>query len=192
MGNEARKLDVRAETRIAVDPLTAVLPSLSALGCVCSIAATLWLAQEQTELKSKPHRKASVAVRDLETDCLVLQEVFRRLGRNLKAVAGDRSVVALPLKFGLHGIDIAPAGLMADIGRVLPSASQNAYDVMRAIEDGGMEIPETIFYGFGECQERLTKLVVERASVKVLIDSGLAIAMRVTDLVQDMKRHMKD
>lgn len=192
MGNQARKLDVQTDARIAVDPLTAVLPSLSALGCVCSIAATLWLAEEQDALKAKPRRKASVAVRDLETDCLVLQEIFRRLGRNLKAVAGDRSLVALPLKFGLHGIDIAPAGLMADIGRVLPSASQNAYDVMRAIEDGAFEVPETIFYGFGECQERLTKLVVERASVKVLIDTGLAVAMRVTDLVQDMKRHVKD
>jgi hypothetical protein len=180
------------EPGAATDPLTALLPALAALGCICSIAAVLWVGREAGAPKLKPRRKPSVAVRDLETDCLILQEVFRRLARNLKAVDSDHSGATQPLKFGLHQLDIAPDSLIADIARVLPSVSQNANDVMRAVESGAIEAPEDVFYGLGECQERLTRLLSERASIRVMIGQGMGLSERLTGYVQTLKRCTKD
>jgi hypothetical protein len=176
----------------ATDPLTAILPAMAALGCICSIAAVLWVGREAGAPRLKPRRKPSVAVRDLETDCLVLQEVFRRLARNLKAVATDHNGATQPLKFGLHQLDIAPDSLISDIARVLPSVSQNANDVMRAVESGAIEAPEAVFYGLGECQERLSKLMAERASIRVIIGQGMGLSEKLTGYVQTLKRSVRE
>jgi hypothetical protein len=195
MTGDGRKGDAQTDADsggVATDPLTAILPAMAALGCICSIAAVLWAGQEPTGEKIKPRRKPTVAVRDLETDCLVLQETFRRLARNLRASARDKAGASLPLKFGLHQLDIAPDSLIADIARVLPSVSQNAHDVMRAVENGAIDVPESVFYGLGECQEKLTRLLSERASVKTIIEAGLEMTERVTGYVQTMKRSVRD
>ncbi len=181
-----------ADQGAATDPLTAILPAIAALGCICSIAAVLWVGREPDAAKQKPRRKPAVAVRDLETDCLVLQEVFRRLARNLKAAANEHNGATQPLKFGLHQLDIAPDSLIADIARVLPSVSQNANDVMRAVESGAIEAPEAVFYGLGDCQERLNRLLMERASIRVMIGQGLGLSERLTEYVQTLKRSTKE
>jgi hypothetical protein len=46
------------DTRIAPDPFTAVLPALSALGAIASIAAVNWVAQDKTADRPKVKRKA--------------------------------------------------------------------------------------------------------------------------------------
>ncbi len=146
----ARKgeVDGESEARIAPDPLAAVLPALAALGSIATIAAVIWVAQDGDPSRSRPRRKASVILRDLEADCVLLQDIFRRLGRSLKMFSGERAVFTSHFKFGLHGLKIAQStygmhqAIVADISRVLTSSSQNAFDTMCAIEDGAIDAPE--------------------------------------------------
>ncbi len=183
------------DTRIAPDPFSAVLPALAALGAIASMAAINWVAQERTPERAKPKRKAGAALRELETCCLGLAEIFRRFQRNPRMFAGEGGSVASPLKFGVHGLRV-PSDmtrnyqlLMNDVASMLVLASQNVFDVMCAIEDGEIQAPEELFYGFGESQERLNKLIQGRASLKVCVDTGVQIADELTRLVRELKRH---
>lgn len=184
-----------ADTRIAPDPLSILLPALAALGAIASIAAINWVGQEKTADRARARRKAAVALRDLESCCMGLQEIFKRLHRNPRLYAGDGPGATSPLKFGVYGsrIDQALARsyhqLMNDIASMLVLASQNAFDVMSAIEDGEIQAPEQLFFGFGEQQDRLTKLVQTRATMKVVVESGLDVSDRLTALVRELKKH---
>ncbi|MEZ5776711.1 MAG: hypothetical protein R3D33_18945, partial [Hyphomicrobiaceae bacterium] len=97
--------------------------------------------------------------------------------------------------FGLNGLKTDAEShqifqsIMVDLARVLPSSAENAFDVMCAVEDGAIDAPEAVFYGFGECQERLNKLLTERASLKSSIETGLEVSARLTALVKDLKRY---
>ena len=158
----------------------------------------MWVAQDSDPDRTKPRRKASVSVRELEADCASLQDIFKRLARSLKMFSGERTVFNSPYKFGLHGLKVAQStyalhqAIIADISRVLTSSSQNAFDVMCAIEDGSIEAPETLFYAFGECQEQLNKLLIDRTNLKVTVETGLTIAERLTALVHELKKYRKD
>jgi hypothetical protein len=184
-----------ADSRIAPDPLSAVLPALSALGAIASIAAINWVAQDKTAERSRARRKAGIALRDLESCCLGLQEIFRRLHRNPRLFAGEGAASASPMKFGVHGprIDQASARtyhqLMNDVASMLVLASQNSFDVMCAIEDGEIVAPEQLFFGFAEQQERLNKLVQTRATLKVAVETGLQVADQLCVLVRELKKH---
>jgi hypothetical protein len=183
------------DTRIAPDPLSAVLPALSALGAIASIAAINWVGQEKTVDRSRARRKAGVALRDLESCCMGLQEIFKRLHRNPKLFAGEGATAASPLKFGVHGprIDQGLARtyhqLMNDIASMLVLASQNSFDVMCAIEDGEIVAPEQLFFGFGEQQDRLNKLVQNRATLKTCVETGLAVADQLAAMVRELKKY---
>lgn len=184
-----------ADSRIAPDPLSAVLPALSALGAIASIAAINWVGQEKTAERSRARRKAGVALRDLESCCMGLQEIFKRLHRNPKLFAGEGAAAASPLKFGVHGprIDQATARtyhqLMNDIASMLVLASQNSFDVMCAIEDGEIVAPEQLFFGFGELQDRLNKLIQNRATLKLSVETGLQVADQLSGLVRELKKY---
>jgi hypothetical protein len=185
-----------ADTRIPPDPFAAVLPALAALGAIASIAAVNWVAQDRTADRTRLRRRANVALRDLESCCLGLQEVFRRFLRNPRLFAGEGATAASPMKFGVHGsrvtIDVARAyhQLVNDIASMLVLASQNSFDVMAAIEDGEITAPEELFFGFGEQQERLNKLIQGRPTLKATVETGLDVALRLTALVQGLKRHL--
>ncbi len=187
-----------ADSRIAPDPLALVLPAVSALGAIASIAAINWVGQEKTADRARSRRKAGVALRDLESCCMGLQEIFRRLDRNPKLYVGDGPGATSPLKFGVCGprIDQALARsyhqLMNDIASMLVLASQNAFDVMSAVEDGEIEAPEELFYGFGEQQDRLNKLVQGRAALKVMVEAGLEVSERLTALVKELRKYKVD
>lgn len=189
---------VDADTRIAPDPLSVVLPALSALGAIASIAAINWVGQEKTADRTRARRKVGVALRDLESCCMGLQEIFKRLHRNPRLFAGDGPGATAPLKFGVCGprIDQALARsyhqLMNDIASMLVLASQNAFDVMSAIEDGEIQAPEQLFYGFGEQQDRLNKLIQTRATMKAVVETGLDVSDRLTALVRELKKHKID
>ena len=195
---QARKTDssTDAESRIAPDPLAAVLPALAALGSIASIATILWAGRESDP--SRIRRRPLTSLRELEADCDQLIEIFKRLMRALKMFGGDRMVSSSSFKFGVQGLKITPnavvwhQSLVADIGKVLASSSRSSFEVMCAIEDGAIDAPETVFYGFGECQERLNKLLQERSNLKGSVESGLAIAEELARLVQELKRHKKD
>jgi len=184
-----------ADTRIAPDPLAAVLPAISALAAIASIAAINWVGQERTPDRARSRRKAGVALRDLESCCMGLQEIFRRLQRSPKLFAGDGPAAASPLKFGVCGPRIDPAlarsyhQLMNDIASMLVLASQNAFDVMSAIEDGEILAPEQLFFGFGEQQDALNKLVQNRATLRVIVETGGEVSERLTALVRELRTY---
>jgi hypothetical protein len=188
--------DDAADTRIAPDPFAVVLPALSALGAIASIAAVNWMAQDRTPERSRARRKAGVALKDLESCCIGLQEIFRRLHRSPKLFAGEGSPSAgAPLKFGVHGPRIGPDDAklfkqsINDVASMLVLAAQNAFDVMSAIEDGAISPPDELFYGFGDAQEKLNKLLTERATLKDTVDTGTMIALDLTKLVQELKNY---
>ncbi len=195
--NESEETAV-GDSRIAPDPFAAVLPAIAALGAVASIATVNWMAQDKTPERAKAKRKAGTALRDLETCCLGLVEIFRRFKRHPRLYAGEGAQGSSPLKFGVHGprVDIDTARLyhqlINDVASMLVLASQNAFDVMCAVEDGEIDAPETVYYGFGEQQERLNGLIQSRATLKASVDIGHEVASRLTELVRELKRCRPD
>jgi hypothetical protein len=182
-----------ADTRIAPDPFAAVLPALAALGAIASIAAINWTAQERVGDRPRPKRKPGVVLRDLESCCLGLQEIFRRFHRHPRLFAGDGGAQSSPMKFGVHGVRIEPSAarlyqqLINDIASMLVLAAQNSFDVMCAVEDGDINAPEELFYAFAEQQERLNKLIQERATLKASVEAGLDIAEKLTAHVRHLR-----
>lgn len=180
--------------RIAPDPFAAVLPALSALGAIASIAAINWMAQERTPDRSRSRRKAGMALRDLESCCLGLAEIFRRFQKHPKLFTGEGAPAA-PMKFGVHGARVeADAArlyqqIVTDVASMMVLAAHNSAEAMSSIEDGEIDAPEAVFFGFGEQQERLNKLIQGRATLKVTVDTGAEIAEKLTGLVRELKKY---
>jgi hypothetical protein len=186
------------DSRIAPDPFAAVLPAIAALGTISSIATINWAARERTQDRMRPKRKAVTALRELETCCLHLTEIFRRFQRNPRLFTGEGAQGATPLKFGVHGprvtVDAAKVYQQAinDVASMLVLASQSAFEVMCAVEDGTVNAPEEIFFGFGDCQDRLNKLIQNRATLKVSVDTGAEVAEQLASLVRELKKYRTD
>ena len=185
-----------SDTRIAPDPLTAVLPALAALGTISSIAAVNWVAHDERSERARLKRRPSVGMRDLESCCLGLREIFRRFQAKPQVFAGEGGPTkTAPMKFGVHGRRVDPATgrmcqtMMNDIASMMVLASQNSFDVMCAIEDGKINAPEEVFYGFGEQQERLNKLLAARETLSVAVNTGADIAEKLLSLVRQLKKH---
>lgn len=184
-----------ADTRIAPDPFIVVLPALSALAAVTSIAAVNWSAEEKTPDRTRARRKASSALRDLESCCVGLQEIFKRFQRYRRLFGGEGAAAGAPLKFGVHGPRISPEEsrqfqqLMNDTASMLVLAAQNAFDVMAAVEDGELAPPEEVFFAFGDAQEELNRLMQDRVSLKDAVDRGSEIAAQLSDLVRKIKAY---
>jgi hypothetical protein len=185
-----------ANMRLAPDPFAAVLPALAALGAISSIASINWIAQDRAAAdRSRGKRKAHMALRDLESSCIGLHDAFRRFQRYPKLFAGEGGPAAAPLKFGVHGarVDAESIRIYQDlvdhIASMFVLAAQSSYSTMSAIEDGEIDAPEKVFFGFGEQQERLNQLIAQRATLKSSVDTGLDIAVRLTALVRELKRY---
>lgn len=186
-----------ADTRMPPDPFAAVLPALAALGAIASIAAIHWSGQEKTSYRTRTKRKTTASLRDLETCCLGLSEIFRRFQKHPRVFAGEGAQASAPLKFGVHGTRIRADAqklyqqLINDIASMLVLAAQNAFDVMTAIEDGDIDAPEEVFFAFGEQQERLNKIIQDRVTLRVAVDTGAEVAERLTALVRDLRKYQK-
>jgi hypothetical protein len=186
-----------SDTRMPPDPFAAVLPALAALGAITSIAAINWSGQEKQSSRTRSKRKTGAALRDLETCCLGLAEIFRRFRAHPRVFAGEGGQAAAPLKFGVHGQRIRADAqrlylqLMNDIASMLVLATQNAFDVMTAIEDGDIDPPEEVFFGFGEQQDRLNTIIQTRVPLRAAVETGAEIADRLIALVGELKRHQK-
>ena len=85
---------------------------------------------------------------------------------------------------------INAAKVLFDISaRQCRPAEDDRHRQLPFIEDGEIVAPEEVFYGFGEQQERLNKLMSQRGSLKVTIEAGLEIAEALTVLVRDLKKY---
>jgi len=63
--------------------------------------------------------------------------------------------------------------------------------VMTAIEDGDIDPPEEVFFGFGEQQDRLNTILQTRVTLRVAVDTGADIAERLVGLVRELKGYQK-
>jgi hypothetical protein len=183
-----------ADMRTAPDPFAAVLPAISALGAIASIAAINWVGQEGTPDRSRSRRKAGMELKDLESCCMQLHDIFRKFQKHPKLFTGEGAPAA-PMKFGVHGSRVESDAarlyqqIVSDVASVLVLAAHNSFEAMSSIEDGEINAPEDIFFGFGEQQERLNKLIQSRATLKVTVDTGVEIAEKLTGLVRELKKY---
>lgn len=187
--------DDEADTRMPPDPFSVVLPALGALGAIASIAAINWAGQEKSAVRTRAKRKTSALLKDLETCCIGLVDVFRRLRAHPRIFAGEGGVAAAPMKFGVHAQRVRAdaqrlyLNLVSDIASKYTLAMQSAFDVMTAIEDGEIDAPEEIYFGLGEQQERLNELLQSRPTLKVAVDTGAEVADRLLKLVAELKTY---
>lgn len=184
------------ESRIAPDPFAVVLPALAALGAIASIAAAGWVAEDSPSGRnSETTRRAQIAAKELETSCVGMGEIFRRLQRQPELFSGDGRYLTSRMKFGVQGGRTAQSTaalydrLINDIAAMLVLAAQNANAVMRAVEDGEFNAPDALFNAFGECQDDLNVLLQERATLTTCIDKGIELAGRLTALVRELRSH---
>ena len=188
-----------SDTRIAVDPVAIVLAALAPLGVIASIGAVNFMAEDRSPERGRGRRKAGAAIKGLERCCQGLQELFKRLHASPRLFAAEGSAAsASPLKFGVHGPRIAAAdmrvlqGAVQDVASMMVLATQNALDVLAAIEDGEVTPPDDLLDGFGEAQEKLNQLISDRATLKDTVDRGTMIAVDLTRLVQQLRAHRAD
>lgn len=189
--------DDEIDTRMPPDPFAAVLPALAALGAISSIAAINWSGEEKSDLRTRTKRKTGASLRDLETCCIGLLGIFKRFQQHPNVFAGAGGQAAAPLKFGVHGQRIRADAqrlylrLVNDIASHLVLATQNAFDVMTAVEDGDIVAPEELFFAFGEQQERLNTLIQTRASLRTAVEVGADVAERLTALVRELRTYQR-
>lgn len=184
-----------SDTRMPPDPFAAVLPALAALGAITSIAAIHWSGQEKTASRTRTKRKTAATLKDLETCCIGLANIFKRFQEHPNVFVGEGGQASAKLKFGVHGRRIRADAqrlylrLMNDIATHMVLAAQNAFDVMTAIEDGDIAAPEELFFRFGEEQDRLNALIQDRAPLHVAVDTGAQIADALVTLVRELRNY---
>ncbi len=182
-------------TRLAPDPVAAILCVLSALAAVASIAALNWVLEQDQDQRTQNRRKPKNLLRDLAQNCLALGNVLKRLDRNLQLFSGDKGSIATPIKFGVHVIQV-PHGSLAlhqdvvrDIAVLFDETSRNSFEVMALISDGVLDPPEEIYFQFAEVQERLNELLINRLALRQTLEEGCRIADDLTQLVRSLKSH---
>lgn len=188
------------DRRVGPDPLTIILPALAALGGIASIAALNWAARASFDADRRHGRRNAASVlRNLERDCLDLQDAFKRLVRGLPGITSGGGTTSLPMKFGVHGLDVTPESypiyqsLLASLSSLVARTCQHSYDLMGAIEDGTIDPPEEVFFAFGDQQERLNQLLAHpRPSLKATVEIGFDIAVKLTGLIDELSAYRRD
>ncbi|MGH1419520.1 MAG: hypothetical protein ACRBCJ_11745 [Hyphomicrobiaceae bacterium] len=184
--------------RCAPDPFSAVLPAIAGLGAISSVASVNWGSGSEDVSRTRSRRKAGRALRDLENNCLGLHEVFRRFLRYPDVFGGARGSAASPLKFGVHGPRLAAEEIRAyqqvmnDMASLLVQTTQNVFDVMGGIEDGSITAPEEVFFAFGEAQDRLNRVIQDRATLGEAVKIGEEVALELTELIRKLQAHMME
>lgn len=179
--------------RTAPDPLSIILPAIAALGAIAGIAAVAWLAEDRTADRPRVKRRTDMVLKDLETSCLGIAEILRRVIRHSPMFGLLGAAGATPMKFGIIGtrIDAAQSQtfihLVNDVATMLVLATQACFEAANAIEDGDITPPEDLLYRFGEAQEGLSKLLSARASIKSTVEGALTHAEKLCGLVRELK-----
>jgi hypothetical protein len=171
---------------------------VAALGAVAGIAAVAWLAEDRTSDRPRVKRRMDVILKDLETSCLGVAEILRRVIRNSPMFGLLGTAGATPIKFGILGarIDAAQSQtfhqLVNDVATMLVLATQASFDTANAIEDGDMTPPEALLYRFGEVQDGLNKMMSARSSIKSTVEGALIHAETLCGLVRKLKSYRRD
>lgn len=180
--------------RTAPESVSLVLPALAALGAITSIAAVAYLATDREGDRPRVKRRGDSILKDLETSCLGIAEILRRLKRRAHLLGVDGPSGAAPLKFGLNAVRVDAAGgplyhqLVNDMATMLVLATQSSVDVMSAIEDGEIDAPEEVLNQFAGAQEQLNALLAQRAGIRPLVDGCLDVAQRLATEVGGLRR----
>ncbi len=179
--------------RTPPEPLSLILPVLAALGSVASIAAIAWVAHDRAPDRPRVKRRVDVILKDLETSCLGLAEILRRLKRHGRHFGLDGPAGGAPMKLGLNSARVDPAAgqlyhqMVNDVATHLVLATENSFDAMNAIEDGEIDADDALLDGFAEAQEKLNALLAQRASVRAMTDGLLAVAEQLVGLIRQLK-----
>ncbi len=180
--------------RTAPEAVSLVLPALSALGAIASIAAVAYLATDREAERPRVKRRVDSILKDLETCCLGVAEILRRLKRGAKSLGVDGASGGAPLKFGLNAVRVDAAGgplyhqLVNDMATMLVLATQSSVDAMSAIEDGEIDASEAVLDQFAEAQASLNTLLVSRAGIRPMVDGCLDAAVKLGSAVGQMRR----
>lgn len=179
--------------RTPPEPLSLILPVLAALGAIASIAAIAWVAQDRATDRPRVKRRVDVILKDLETSCLGLAEILRRLKRHGRHFGLDGPAGGAPMKLGLNSTRVDPAAgalyhqMINDVATHLVLATQNSFDAMNAIEDGEIDADDALLDGFADAQEKLNTFIAQRASVRTLTDGSLVVAEQLIGLIHQLK-----
>ena len=180
--------------RTAPESVSLVLPALAALGAISSIAAVAYLATDREGDRQRVKRRGDSILKDLETSCLGIAEILRRLKRRAHLLGIDGPAGAAALKFGLNAVRVDAAGgplyhqLVNDMATMLVLATQSSVDVMSAIEDGEIEASDEMLEKFAAAQEQLNALLVQRAGIRPMVDGCLDVAQRLAIEVTGLRR----
>jgi hypothetical protein len=187
------RVALKPEGRTAPEPLTLVLPAFAALGAVASIAAVAYVAQDRQGERPRVKRRVDVILRDLDTSCLGIAEILRRVKRNARVLGLDGASGHVAMKLGLNSGRLEHAGgdiyhaMVNDLATMLVLATQNSFDAINAIEDGEISASEAVLSGFGQAQEKLNRLFLARASLRQMVDGCIEVAMHLTDLLTQLR-----
>ncbi len=180
--------------RTAPESVALVLPALSALGAIASIAAVAYLATDRDGERPRVKRRVDTILKDLETCCLGVAEILRRLKRGAKSLGVDGTSGGAPLQFGRNAVRVDAAGgplyhqLVNDMATMLVLATQSSIDAMSAIEDGEIDAPDDMLEQFATAQADLNALLVGRAGIRPMVDGCLAVAVGLGAAVGLLRR----
>lgn len=183
--------------RTAPEAVSLVLPAVSALGAIASIAAVAYLATDRDGDRPRVKRRVDTILKDLETSCLGIAEILRRVKRNAKFLGVDGASGGAPLKFGLNAVRVDASGgplyhqLVNDMATMLVLATQSSVDAMSAIEDGDIDASDEHLERFGEAQEALNTLLLQRAGIRQLVDGCLEQAAKLGAIVGQLRRQQQ-
>jgi hypothetical protein len=181
--------------RTAPEPLTILLPAIAALGAVASIAAVAFVAEDRDGDRPRVKRRVDAILKDLETACLGIGEILRRMRRHARQLGLDGPNGSAPMKLGLAGgrVELAAGQLyyqfVNDLATMLVLATQNSIDAVNAIEDGEIEPPDEVLFAFGDAQERLNGLITARAGLRPMVDGCIEVSDQFVGLVRQLKTH---
>jgi hypothetical protein len=106
---------------------------------------------------------------------------------------GSTSAVAPKFGLGSQRVDVATGQLyhqlVNDMATMLVLATQNSFDAINAIEDGEIQAPEEVFFGFGEAQQKLNALLAQRAGVRSMVEGCVGIGEQLTGLIRQLKQY---
>ena len=185
--------------RLGPDPLGVLLPALGALGAIASIAALNWAERDTASPPPSRRRNAAQVLRNLERDCQDLQDAFRKLVRGVSGIVTGGGTTGLPMKFGVHSLDVTSASyphyqtLMTNLSSLIGRTGQDSYELMGLIVDGIIEPPEELFFAFADQQERLNQLLGHpRPSLKTTIETAFDVTVKLTTLIEELSAYRRD